>query len=107
MTANAGTASAEFDNLFSGGTGTWSFIPSITIPIFNMGRNQANLEVTQTQQEVALTTYEHVIQQAFKEVSDALVDREGYRQRLSALEDLYRSNQESFALSEARFEKRG
>ncbi|MCI2282603.1 efflux transporter outer membrane subunit [Colwellia sp. MSW7] len=105
LTANAGTASAEFDNLFSGGTGTWSFIPSITIPIFNMGRNQANLEVTQTKQEVALTTYEHVIQQAFKEVSDALVDREGYRQRLSALEDLYRSNQESFALSEARFEK--
>ncbi len=105
LTANAGTASAEFDNLFSGGTGTWSFIPSITLPIFNMGRNQANLEVTQTQQEVALTTYEHAIQQAFKEVSDALADREGYRQRLSALEDLYRSNQESFTLSEARFEK--
>ena len=105
LTANAGAASADLDNLFSGGTGTWSFIPSITIPIFNMGRNQANLDVAQTQQEIALTTYEQTIQQAFKEVSDALADREGYMQQLSALEDLYDSNQVSFTLSEARFEK--
>lgn len=105
LTANAGTASADLDNLFSGGTGTWSFIPSITIPIFNMGRNQANLDVAQTQQEIALTTYEQTIQQAFREVSDALTDREGYMQQLSALEELYNSNQVSFTLSEARFEK--
>jgi multidrug efflux system outer membrane protein len=105
LTANAGTASTDLDNLFSGGTGTWSFIPSITIPIFNMGRNQANLDVAQTQQEIALTTYEQTIQQAFREVSDALTDREGYMQQLSALEELYNSNQVSFTLSEARFEK--
>ena len=80
-------------------------MPSITIPIFNMGRNQANLDVAQTQQQIALTTYEQTIQQAFKEVSDALADREGYMQQLSALEDLYNSNQVSFTLSEARFEK--
>ncbi|MBU2926333.1 efflux transporter outer membrane subunit [Colwellia sp. 1_MG-2023] len=105
LTANAGTASADLDNLFSGGTGTWSFIPSITIPIFNMGRNQANLDVAQTQQEIALASYEQTIQQAFREVSDALTDREGYMQQLSALEELYNSNKVSFTLSEARFEK--
>ncbi|MDO6488880.1 efflux transporter outer membrane subunit [Colwellia sp. 6_MG-2023] len=105
LTANAGTASADLDNLFSGGTGTWSFIPSITIPIFNMGRNQANLDVAQTQQEIALASYEQTIQQAFREVSDALTDREGYMQQLSALKELYNSNKVSFTLSEARFEK--
>ncbi|NMM39830.1 efflux transporter outer membrane subunit [Pseudoalteromonas arctica] len=105
LTANAGSASSDLDNLFSSGSGTWSFMPSITIPIFNMGRNQANLDVAQTQQQIALTTYEQTIQQAFKEVSDALADRDGYMQQLSALEDLYNSNQVSFTLSEARFEK--
>ena len=105
LTANAGSASSELDNLFSGGTGTWSFIPSINLPIFNMGRNQANLDVAQTQQKIALTTYEQTIQQAFKEVSDALVDRQGYMEQLKALEELYSSNQTSFTLSEARFDK--
>ncbi|MFU2512161.1 efflux transporter outer membrane subunit [Pseudoalteromonas sp. ASV78] len=105
LTANAGSASSELDNLFSGGTGTWSFIPSINLPIFNMGRNQANLDVAQTQQQIALTTYQQTIQQAFKEVSDALVDRQGYMQQLKALEELYSSNQISFSLSEARFDK--
>ncbi|WP_394190223.1 efflux transporter outer membrane subunit [Pseudoalteromonas atlantica] len=105
LTANAGTASSDLDNLFSAGTGTWSFIPSINLPIFNMGRNQANLDVAQTQQQVALTTYEQTIQRAFKEVSDALADREGYMQQLTALEELYDSNQITFKLSQARFEK--
>jgi len=102
--ANIGVAKAAFFPSITL-TGTWSFIPSITIPIFNMGRNQANLDVAQTQQEIALASYEQTIQQAFREVSDALTDREGYMQQLSALEELYNSNKVSFTLSEARFEK--
>ncbi|EWH05814.1 hypothetical protein AT00_15760 [Pseudoalteromonas lipolytica SCSIO 04301] len=70
-----------------------------------MGRNQANLEVAETQQKVALTRYEQTIQQAFKEVSDALADRQGYKQQLAALNDLYQSNELSFTLSDARFQK--
>ena len=105
LTANAGTASADLDNLFDSGSGTWSFVPSINLPIFNMGRNQANLDVAKAQQEAALTSYEQTIQQAFKEVSDALADRQGYKQQLDALNDLYRSNEVSFTLSDARFQK--
>ena len=88
LTANAGTASADLDNLFDSGSGTWSFVPSINLPIFNMGRNQANLDVAKAQQEAALTSYEQTIQQAFKEVSDAFADRQGYKQQLDALNDL-------------------
>ena len=105
LTANAGTASADLSNLFDSGSGTWSFVPSINLPIFNMGRNQANLDVAQSQQEIALTSYEQTIQQAFKEVSDALADREGYMHQLDALNDLYQSNELSFTLSDARFQK--
>ena len=105
LTANAGSASAELDNLFKGGSGSWSFIPSINLPIFNMGRTQANLEVAEAQQQVALVTYQQKIQQAFREVSDGLADREGYAAQLQAQQDLANSNQQSFLLSEARFKQ--
>ena len=105
LTANAGTASADLSNLFDSGSGTWSFVPSVNLPIFNMGRNQANLDVAKAQQEMAITSYEQTIQQAFKEVSDALADREGYMHQLDALNDLYQSNELSFTLSDARFQK--
>lgn len=105
LTANAGSASAELDNLFKGGSGSWSFIPSINLPIFNMGRTQANLDVAETQQQVALVTYQQKIQQAFREVSDGLADREGYAAQLQAQQDLADSNQQSFMLSEARFKQ--
>ncbi|EGM77439.1 efflux transporter, outer membrane factor lipoprotein, NodT family [Rheinheimera sp. A13L] len=105
LTANAGSASSELDNLFKGGSGSWSFMPSIHLPIFNMGRTQANLDVAETQQQVALVTYQQKIQQAFREVSDALADREGYAAQLQAQQDLANSNQQSFTLSEARFKQ--
>ncbi|MBU1620712.1 MAG: efflux transporter outer membrane subunit [Gammaproteobacteria bacterium] len=105
LTANAGSASGELDNLFKGGSGSWSFMPSIHLPIFNMGRTQANLDVAETQQQVALVTYQQKIQQAFREVSDALADREGYAAQLQAQQDLANSNQQSFSLSEARFKQ--
>ncbi|WP_416307417.1 efflux transporter outer membrane subunit [Neptunicella sp. SCSIO 80796] len=105
LTANAGTASAELDNLFKGGSGTWSFIPSINMPIFNMGRTQANLEVAETQQQVALATYQQKIQQAFREVSDSLADRQGYAAQLTAQRELADSQQQSFYLSDQRFKQ--
>ena len=105
LTANAGSASAELDNLFKGGSGSWSFTPSINLPIFTMGRTQANLEVAEAQQQVALLTYQQKIQQAFREVSDGLADRAGYAAQLQAQQDLANSNQQSFLLSEARFKQ--
>jgi outer membrane protein, multidrug efflux system len=105
LTANAGSASAELDNLFKGGSGSWSFIPSVNLPIFNRGRTQANLEVAEAQQQLALVTYQQKIQQAFREVSDGLADREGYAAQLQAQQDLANSNQQSFILSEARFKQ--
>ena len=105
LTANAGSASAELDNLFKGGSGSWSFIPSVNLPIFNMGRTQANVEVAEAQQQVALVTYQQKIQQAFREVSDGLADRESYAAQLQAQQDLANSNQQSFVLSEARFKQ--
>ncbi|WP_417669802.1 efflux transporter outer membrane subunit [Pseudoalteromonas tetraodonis] len=105
LTANAGTASGDLSNLFDAGSGTWSFMPSVNLPIFNMGRNQANLDVANAEQQVAVATYQQKIQQAFREVADVLADREGYNAQLSALEQLLQSRKITYDLSQARYDK--
>ncbi|WP_077339945.1 efflux transporter outer membrane subunit [Pseudocolwellia agarivorans] len=104
LTANAGSASSDLGNLFNSGSGTWSFVPSVSLPIFNMGRNQARLDVAQADQQIALMTYQQKIQQAFREVADALADREGYQEQLTALNILLQSRQSTFDLSKARYD---
>ena len=49
-TGSAGAASASLDQLFQGGQGFWSFAPQITLPIFDGGRNRANLKVAEVEQ---------------------------------------------------------
>lgn len=102
LTASAGTASNELSGLFNGGS--WSFVPNISLPIFNMGRTQANLQLAETDRTIALETYQHSIQQAFREVSDQLADKAGYLAQLKALQDLERSSFHSKQLSQARYD---
>ena len=47
LTANIGTASNELSHLFDGGTGIWTFLPQVSLPIFEGGRNVANLRVSE------------------------------------------------------------
>ena len=104
LTANAGTASSQLSGLFESGSGTWNFIPTISLPIFNMGANQARLDVARVDQKIALATYQQKIQTAFREVADALVDREGYQGQLLALDLLKQSRRSTFDLSQARYD---
>lgn len=105
LTATAGSTSSDLSGLFDSGSGTWSFVPSINLPIFTMGRNQANLDVAKADQEIAVATYQQKIQNAFRETADALADREGYKEQLDALDMLISSRQLTYDLSKMRYEK--
>ncbi|STE87749.1 copper/silver efflux system outer membrane protein CusC [Escherichia coli] len=48
-------------------------------PIFNAGRNQANLDIAEIRQQQSVVNYEQKIQNAFKEVADALALRQSLR----------------------------
>ena len=50
------------------------------MPLFDAGRNLANLEVSQAQREQAVIAYEKTIQQAFREVEDALLAHQKIRE---------------------------
>lgn len=75
LTGTFGSASSELDGLFSSGSKTWSFLPSLSLPLFDAGRNKANLALTEARRNIAVADYEQTIQGAFREVADALADR--------------------------------
>ncbi|MEZ2739050.1 efflux transporter outer membrane subunit [Comamonas jiangduensis] len=104
LTGSVGSGSRELDTLFGGGTGTWSFMPQIKLPIFEGGRLRAGVQVAEANQRIALSQYEKAVQTAFKEVADALADRAQWGERLGAQTGMVLATQKAFDLSEARFQ---
>ena len=103
LTASAGSASRELSGLFDSGSGIWSFAPQIRLPIFDAGRNQANVRVAEANQQLALAQYEKTVQTAFREVADALAERTHWNERLDAQSSLVTATQKALMLSQARF----
>ncbi|MDC8758662.1 efflux transporter outer membrane subunit [Janthinobacterium sp. hw3] len=75
LTTALGTASAELDGLFDAGSRAWTLAPRLTLPIFDAGRNQAGLDLATLRRDVAVANYEQSVQNAFREVADALSGR--------------------------------
>ncbi len=98
LTTSIGTASGELSDLFKSGQDAWSFAPQIVMPIFDT-RLKSALEVTKTDQEIAVALYEKSIQQAFKEVADALAVQGTVKAQLLAQQSLVNSVSETYRLS--------
>lgn len=88
LTAGAGSASSELSGLFKDGAWGWTLAPQLVLPIFDAGRNQANLDTAKTGRDIALAQYEKSIQSAFREVADALASRATLTQQLQASQAL-------------------
>ncbi|WP_374361507.1 efflux transporter outer membrane subunit [Pseudoduganella danionis] len=72
LTTSFGLGSSEFGDLFKGASRSWSFAPQITQPLFHGGQLQAELSLARIRSSVAVAQYEKAIQNAFREVGDAL-----------------------------------
>jgi len=104
LTATAGYQSSALTSLFSGPAGTWSFGGQLVQPIFEAGRLRSGVRLAEAQKEELVLVYQQSIQQAFREISDALV---GYRkdQEFREQQDLLtRSAQDATALSQSRYQ---
>lgn len=105
LTAAAGTASRELSGLFAEGSEAWSFSPSLSLPIFNHGRNRASLNLAEVRKDMAVAEYERAIQQAFREVADLLAGREQLAEQLQALQAQANSQQRASDIAEARYQQ--
>lgn len=104
LTATLGTASADLSGLFKSGSGTWSYAPQASMPIFDT-RAWLALKVTKVQREIAVTQYEQAIQIAFRDVADALAVYGTMDRRVESQRSLVDAVAATYRLSKIRYEK--
>jgi multidrug efflux system outer membrane protein len=103
LTASGGYQSSALTSLFTGPAGEWSFGGSLVQPIFTGGRIRSNAKFTEARQQEAALVYQQTIQQAFRGVSDALVEYRKDREFREQQEQLTFSAQDAARLSETRY----
>jgi outer membrane protein, multidrug efflux system len=85
LTATGGVQSVALSNLFTGPAGLWSFVGQVAQPLYAGGSLRGGVHLAQAKQQEAELTYQQTIQQAFREVSDALIayskDQEATKQQ--------------------------
>jgi len=104
LTSSLGTASAELSGLFGSGSTAWAFSPSISLPIFNAGRLKNNLELTEIRRDLAVASYEKTVQQAFREVSDALSGQQWLARQRDIAQNALAVQTERARLSQLRYD---
>ena len=103
LTASGGYQSSALTSLFTGPAGLWNFGGSLVQPIFTGGRIRSNVKFTEARQQEAALIYQQTIQQAFRGVSDALVEYRKDREFREQQEQLTFSAQDAARLSETRY----
>ena len=103
LTATAGSASGELSGLFESGSFGWTVAPQAVLPLFDFGRNRANLAGAKASRDIAVAQYEKAIQSAFREVADALAGQATYGEQLRAQRAVAAAEAERFRLAELRY----
>ena len=103
LASSIGVSSGSLDDLFKSGSVGWSFGPSISVPIFDAGRLDANYDVAKIEREQTLANYEKSIQTAFREVSDVLATRATLGDQLQAQYRLQDNFEQTYQIADARF----
>ncbi|HSE21873.1 MAG TPA: efflux transporter outer membrane subunit [Pyrinomonadaceae bacterium] len=104
LTGLFGFQSNQLSNLFSGPSKAWTFVPQITQPIFTGGRLKSDVKFAKAQQEFAIVQYQQTIQNAFKEVSDGLIQYQKVREIRAERELLVATLRERSRLAHLRYE---
>jgi multidrug efflux system outer membrane protein len=102
LTASLGAASQGLLSLFTGGA--WSFLPSITMPLFDGGRTASGLDLAQARKVIAVAEYERSIQVAFREVADLLSARASLAQQVKSSNASLQVNARRLEIAQGRFQ---
>src|SRR5690606_6798116 len=105
LTGNLGFASTELDDLLGDDGLTWTFGPSVNLPIFDGGRRRGNLTVAEAREDIAVANYEVTVQEAFREVADALAGRRFLAEQVAAQERATQAQREIAELARTRYDE--
>jgi multidrug efflux system outer membrane protein len=99
-----GAGGGTIEGTSVGPFGVFNLVPAITLPIFDMGRLQANVEFSEAVAEEAGLRYRQALQQAFREVADALVEIRKRREFRQQQEQLVKSLEDASEVAKLRYE---
>src|SRR5262249_45538155 len=74
LAGSLGAGGVNANGSWFGPQGIFAVLPSITLPLFNAGRVAAGVDSAEARAEGARLIYEQTVQNAFRDVSDALVE---------------------------------
>ncbi|WP_158543246.1 efflux transporter outer membrane subunit [Dyella psychrodurans] len=105
LTGVLGVLSGGLSNLFTAGSGAWTVGASGAMPLFDWGKNRNNLAASKARDTGAVAAYEGTVQEAFREVADALVTRDHIVPALKSQAELVDQSQHVYAISQERFKE--
>ena len=103
LTGQGGFQSDALTRFFSGPAGLWNVGPTLTQPIFTAGKIRSGVKLAEAQEQQDILAYQQVIQQAFRDVSNALIAYQKDREYREQQEFLTTSAQDSTQLAEIRY----
>ena len=83
----------------------WSAGAGLFGPIFNFGKDKSRVEIEEARTEQALLSYENVVLNSFREVSDALMEIQTYREQVEALKRQVAAAENANRLSKLRYDQ--
>ena len=104
LTGTGGFQSAALTSLFSGPAALWTLGATAAQPVFEAGRLRNRVRLAEAQQQEATLIYQRTIQQAFREVADALIAYRKSQEFHVQQEQLTRSAEDALRLSNMRYQ---
>lgn len=105
LTSALGTASSSLSGLFEGGSKVWNVGADASVPLFDFGRTQANLDVAKADRDIAVARYQGAVRTGFREVADALAARGTLDDQIAAQDALVAATRQSHDLARARYDR--
>ena len=105
LTGVAGLASADLGTFVEAPSRIWSLGPSVHLPIFEGGRNRANLKAAEARYEQHVAAYRGAVLNAFRDVEDSLSDLSTLAAQAEAISRALASARDTATLANERYQK--
>jgi multidrug efflux system outer membrane protein len=105
ITGLFGLESVSMSSLFKGASRVWDIGPTMTVPIFTAGRISGTVKASEARQQQALAQYRRTIEQAFREVADALVFHQKMREIRAEQEARVAATRQALYLANLRYDR--
>ena len=104
LTASLGGESLELGDILKSAARIWTAGLSLSLPIFDSGRLNSKVDQASAKQKQVLASYEAAVQNAFREVNDALINLRQYTEREAALNRSQEAAKKALDVSENRYQ---